>query len=141
MMEERAGIYFKKVNVLIEKQINKSLKEYDLTMSQGRIIGYLNAHCDKEIYQKDIENEFNISHATLSGIISRLESSGFIRVDREKRSNKINLLQKCIMNEERVKMYQENLEKIIFKDFSELEKEKFISDLKRIYKNLREEEK
>lgn len=138
-MEERAGFYIKKVNDMIEKQINKNLKEYDLTMSQGRVIGYLNAHCKENITQRDIENEFNISHATVSGIISRLESSGFIMVDREKRVNKISLLPKCQMNEEKVVEYQKKLEAIIFKDFKEKEKEEFINNLKRICLNLKEE--
>ena len=46
-MEDGVGIYIKKINDMIEKQINKNLKEYDLTMTQGRIIRYLNANKDK----------------------------------------------------------------------------------------------
>lgn len=139
-MEERAGIYIKKVNDMIEKQINKNFKEYDLTMSQGRIIAYLNAHSNDNITQKDIENEFNISHVTVSGIISRLESGGFIKVDRKKRINKIILLPKCLINEEKIKKFQEEFESVIFKGFENDEKEKFICDLKRVYINLKEEE-
>lgn len=139
-MEDGVGIYIKKINDMIEKQINKNLKEYDLTMTQGRIIGYLNASKDKNITQKDIEKEFNISHVTVSGIISRLENGGFIKVNREKRVNKLTLLPKCLINEEKVKKHQSLLESIVFKNFEKEEKEKFINDLKKIYVNLKEEE-
>ncbi len=139
-MEDGVGIYIKKINDMIEKQINKNLKEYDLTMTQGRIIGYLNANKDKNITQKDIEKEFNISHVTVSGIISRLENSGFIKVDREKRVNKLTLLPKCLINEEKIKKHQSLLENVVFKNFEKEEKEKFINGLKKIYINLKEEE-
>lgn len=139
-MEDGVGIYIKKINDMIEKQINKNLKEYDLTMTQGRIIRYLNANKDKNITQKDIEKEFNISHVTVSGIISRLENSGFIKVDREKRINKLTLLPKCLINEEKVKKHQSLLENVVFKNFEKEEKERFINDLKKIYINLKEEE-
>lgn len=139
-MEDGVGIYIKKINDMIEKQINKNLKEYDLTMTQGRIIRYLNANKDKNITQKDIEKEFNISHVTVSGIISRLENGGFIKVNREKRVNKLTLLPKCLINEEKVKKHQSLLENVVFKNFEKEEKERFINDLKKIYINLKEEE-
>lgn len=139
-MEDGVGIYIKKINDMIEKQINKNLKEYDLTMTQGRIIRYLNANKDKNITQKDIEKEFNISHVTVSGIISRLENGGFIKVDREKRVNKLTLLPKCLINEEKVKKHQSLLENFVFKNFEKEERERFINDLKKIYINLKEEE-
>ncbi len=138
-MEDGVGIYIKKINDMIEKQINKNLKEYDLTMTQGRIIRYLNANKDKNITQKDIEKEFNISHVTVSGIISRLENGGFIKVNREKRVNKLTLLPKCLINEEKVKKHQSLLENVVFKNFEKEEKERFINDLKKIYINLKEE--
>lgn len=139
-MEEKVGPYIKKINDMIEKQINKSLKEYDLTMTQGRIIMYLNANRDKNISQKDIEKEFNISHVTVSGLISRLESGGFVKVDREKRINKIILLPKCIMNEETIIKHQKKLEDILFKNFNEEEKQEILVYLKRIYNSLKEAE-
>lgn len=139
-MEEKVGPYIKKINDMIEKQINKSLKEYDLTMTQGRIIMYLNANRDKNISQKDIEKEFNISHVTVSGLISRLESGGFVKVDREKRINKIILLPKCIMNEETIIKHQKKLEGILFKNFNDKEEQEILMYLKRIYNNLKEAE-
>ena len=39
--------------------------EGDVTGMQRWTLGYLNDHADTEIYQKDIEQEFKVSRATL----------------------------------------------------------------------------
>ena len=139
-MEERLDVYIKKINDLIEKNINNNLKQFDLTLSQCRVLGYLNKNKYKKVTQKEIEKVFNITHATVSGIITRLETNKFVKVDRSKRSNVITLLEKSYINEEKVKKYQQNLECILTKGFNEEELELFINNLKRVYANLKEEE-
>ena len=139
-MEERIGVYLKKINDLIEKHINNNLKEYNLTLSQGRILGFLQNNKDREVTQKEIEKQFNITHVTVSGIISRLENNGFIKVNRDKRVNKIILLKKSDENEKIIRNHQEKLEECLSKGFSANEKEQFLNYLNKIYFNLKEEE-
>ena len=139
-MEERIGIYIKKINDCIEKHINNDLKKYGLTMTQGRVLRYLHRNSDREVTQKEIENYLNITHATLSGIISRLEMHGFITVNRSKRSNIVALLEKSYINEDNIVSNQNKLENIVCKGFSKQEIDEFISNLKRVYENLKEGE-
>lgn len=138
-MEERIGIYIKMINDSIEKHINNDLKEYNLTMSQVRILGYLNKNKDRKVTQKEIELEFNITHATVSGIIARLEDNDFIKVNRSKRTNVIELLEKSHLNKEVIKRKQQKLEEIVSKGFNEEELKVFISNLKLVHDNLKEE--
>ena len=139
-MEERVGIYFKKINDLIEKHINNSLKEYNITLSQGRVLSYLQRNKDRNVSQKEIEKHFNITHVTVSGIITRLEHNGFIKVDRDKRINRITLLKKSYENEKVIKKHQDEIESYLCKGFTDKEKEQFIKKLKTIYETLKESE-
>ena len=49
-----------------------------LTSVQASILGYLIINRDKQICQRNIENNFNITHPTATGIIGRLEDKGFV---------------------------------------------------------------
>lgn len=138
-MEERICIYIKKINDSMGRYVNNHLKSYGLTMSQGRVIRYLHENENRKVTQKEIEEKFNITHATLSGIIARLETNGFIKVDRSKRSNVVTLLEKSYINEKEVKEYQEKIERIACKGFSGDEIDVFINHLKLVYENVKEE--
>ena len=56
-------------------------KRYDydqLTVMNGWILHYLSMNEGKEVFQKDIENEFGITRSTVTGIIKLMEQKGFI---------------------------------------------------------------
>lgn len=51
----------------------------DVTEQQGHIMGYLFEHYGMEtVYQKDIEEIFNIRRSTAAIILKRMEKAGFI---------------------------------------------------------------
>ena len=50
----------------------------ELTMMHGWIIGYLYDNREKDIYQKDLEKKFSISRSTVTNILKRMESKGYI---------------------------------------------------------------
>lgn len=51
-----------------------------LTGMQIWVLGYIaNTHGDRELLQRDVEAAFDITRATASGILKRLERDGFIR--------------------------------------------------------------
>jgi len=70
----------------IDQSMTGALEAMELTAAQGHIMGYL-AHCKQPPCPRDIESEFQLSHPTVSGILSRLEQKGFIelRTDPEDR--------------------------------------------------------
>lgn len=63
----------------ISQRMNNALADLELTSSQGRIMGYL-AHCSQPPCPRDIEEQFQLSHPTVSGLLARLEKKDFIRL-------------------------------------------------------------
>ena len=70
----------KKVQIMLEQNINKILGKYDLTNSQATILGYIykTEKAGIEIQQKDIEEYFYLKNPTVTGILDRLEKKSFV---------------------------------------------------------------
>ena len=58
--------------------MSATLAEMDLTASQGHILAFI-AHAADPPCPRDLEEAFQLSHPTVSGILSRLEKKGFIQ--------------------------------------------------------------
>ena len=89
--------------------INKP--EYKPTATQIRFIDYLEKHSDSLVYQKDLEQEFLLSRATVSDVLNTMEKHKIItRVvsDKDTRTKKI------ILNE-RYKSLHHKFQKEILK--------------------------
>lgn len=63
--------------------MSATLAAMDLTASQGHILAYI-AHSPQPPCPRDIEEAFQLSHPTVSGILSRLEKKDFIVISRDK---------------------------------------------------------
>jgi MarR family transcriptional repressor of mepA len=75
----------------LKKKANLVLKDYGITVKQGRFLGFLHENKGIETSQKDLQEHFEISHPTTVGIIKRLEQKNLIttRFDEINRRNKI----------------------------------------------------
>lgn len=62
----------------IRQAIDRKLCDLDLTGQQSFIIRYLSERQGEVVYPKDIERRFNLTHPTVSGLLQRLESKGFL---------------------------------------------------------------
>lgn len=95
--------------------MTNALEKMELTAAQGHIMGYL-AHCKEPPCPRDIEEQFKLSHPTVSGLLSRLEKKGFVQLcpdESDRRCKRIHILTKgrecletmhqtILTNEERV---------------------------------------
>ena len=81
------GYEIKVIDNMISRQII-SLKHkcpLHITPVQVRILSYINEQNQKEIYQKDLENIFNMRRSTVSGILKNMEKNNLIkRIDSPK---------------------------------------------------------
>ena len=108
--------------------MTNALAAMDLTGAQGHIMGYV-AHCSQPPCSRDIEEEFRLSHPTVSGLLSRLEKKGFIEFQpdpSDRRCKRIYILPKgkeC--NDMMHQIIRENEQRMV-QDFSEEEKELFV---------------
>ena len=106
-----------------------ALASMELTAAQGHIMGYI-IHREQATCARDIEEAFQLSHPTVSGILSRLEQKGFIEMrpdEQDRRCKRIYVLDKGLQLHETVHCaIRENEEKLV-QNFSEEEKELFRS--------------
>lgn len=76
-MERMVGIAVKKIDNMISREVIKETKENELLLSpiQVRIIKLIkkNSRNGKEVFQRDIENKFEIRRSTTSGILNTME--------------------------------------------------------------------
>lgn len=62
----------------LKKYSTRMLSIIGLTHSQAMILGYLMANTGKKITQKDVEKNFELSHAAVNGFMQRMEKKGFL---------------------------------------------------------------
>lgn len=77
-MPDHIGPLVKMLNTSIESYMNTIAATLELTGTQTHILHFLCTHCEEEITIHRLEELFSLNHATLSGIISRLEAKGFV---------------------------------------------------------------
>lgn len=138
-MEEQVGFYVKRISESVDRIVNADLRRFGLTVTQGRILGFLHKRQGKTVTQKDIEQYMGVSHATVSGVIRRLERNGFILVEtdeNDRRAKKLSVTEKELEVYERAQKTREKLEKKMCFGMSDTEKKEFLLTLKRIYANI-----
>ncbi|MBD7911613.1 MULTISPECIES: MarR family winged helix-turn-helix transcriptional regulator [Clostridium] len=93
----------KKINILarrIHRRIEKETAQYGITSVQGRIMGFIyNKSKEKDIFQKDIEEELDIRRSSVTSVLQLMEKNGFIErvsVSKDARLKKIILTQKGV---------------------------------------------
>lgn len=72
----------KEISILANKMnrmINKNISKYGITCIQGKIIGYIYSESPKrDIFQKDIEVEFDIRRSSVTSVLNLLQKNGCI---------------------------------------------------------------
>ena len=137
-MPKHYGHMLRVLHWCTDQTMTGALARMDLTAAQGHIMGYL-AHSPNPPCSRDIEEAFQLSHPTVSGLLSRLEKKGFIEFrpdEKDRRCKRIHMLPKgqaCIELMHRT--IRENEERIV-QGFSDEEKAQFASLLERAISNM-----
>ena len=79
-MKKSIGFEIKEINDLIIKRMSSCLKcnqGCNVSHTQVRIISYLNK--ENVVYQRDIEQKFNLKRSTVSGILDTMEKNNLIK--------------------------------------------------------------
>ena len=90
MHNKDIGYLIKNINDKLKARADAELKKYDLTLTQSRVIAYLDS-CGGQAMQKEIEQHLEVSHPTVAGLVSRMEQNGFVSslTDENDKRNKI----------------------------------------------------
>lgn len=63
----------------IDRKIGKSVAQYGITGIQAKIINFLFIESSKrDIFQKDIEERFNIRRSSVTSVLNLMEKNGYI---------------------------------------------------------------
>lgn len=96
---------FKLLVYTLDKSKNRVFKKLGITSSQADILLYLLLNREKQIYQKNIENQFRLSNPTVNGIVDRLESKKLIfreKIEKDKRLTLIRLTPQSLKLEKNI---------------------------------------
>ena len=109
-----------------------------------RIVDYLLNYIDKEyIYQKDIEEALNLSKATVSDVLNRMEKNGLIERNTNPNYTRSKMI---VLSKDTKELFENNkkrlqeLEKKAKKDITQEELEIFSNILNKMIKNFEKEE-
>lgn len=138
-METRVGFYFKKISERLDRRANADGNRREVTYSQGKLLWYLHRHEGEKVTMRDVEKFLDCSHATVSGLVKRLEQKGYLSVERDeadKRAKVLKPTEKETKSFMKVKRHRQKVEALLLKGFSEEEKVVVGEYLERIYQNL-----
>ena len=108
---------------------------------QGWIIGYLYRNRDKEVFQRDIQEQFSIRRSTVTGILQLMEKNGIIRregVDYDARLKRLVPTEKAVQMEEQVRECARLLEQRITRGLTDEQRAQFLHTAACMAENLRE---
>lgn len=79
-MEENIFLFrrFRLLDQAGKQRVDQQFQEMELTAMQSYVLRYLHDRAGEVVYPKDIERRFNLTHPTVSGLLQRLESKGFL---------------------------------------------------------------
>ena len=78
MNVDKVAILVKKAALEFDKMSNPVLAEYDLTVSQYKVLKFLYAQPTRTARVADIERQYSMTHPTTLGLLDYLERKGFI---------------------------------------------------------------
>lgn len=113
--------------------------EEGVTGMQGWVIGYVKANAERAVYQRDIERDFNIRRATVTGVLQLMERNGLIvrkPVEHDARLKQILLTPKAYMMHERIVERFKEFEHKLHSGLSEEEIALFFAIAEKLKKNL-----
>lgn len=136
------GAEVKALSHAFRRQFSESLRQSgaeDLSAMQGHIIGYLYYCQDRDVFQRDIEETFNITRSSVTGIVKLMEEKGYLTrqsVQGDARLKKLTLTPKGLEHHQRAMAAIEQVEDDAVRGFTPEEIDLFHTLCARIRTNL-----
>ena len=140
--KENALFKIRKVSNLMKRRAEEIINqnhEYNVTSRHIVVAKYLHENQHKDIFQKDIEEEFCIRRSTVTSILNLMEKNGMIRRERvecDARLKKIVLTDKAKAIHNKIISQIMDMEEMILKDIDDEDLKKVYEVLEKITKNI-----
>lgn len=141
-MRKRIGLELRCLSNLIRRYFenSKHKKQIDsITGTNGWIIGYLADNADKDIYQRDLEEQFTITRSTASKVLNLMEQKGLVErhsVAHDARLKKLVLTEKAWEISEMMKEDANRFEATLIKGFSDDELKNLYNYIQKMKNNI-----
>jgi len=142
-IQKSVGMELRALGGLLRRKrgvLSSSFKpEKSISMMHSRIITYLFINKGKEVFQRDIEQEFEIRRPTVTKLLQSMEKNGLItrhEVDYDARLKKIQLTEKAVQLHGEMLDKVGSYEKMLTKGLTEEEIATFLVIVEKIKKNL-----
>ena len=143
MKERQGGFLISKVKAIGGRRFDKILQEKNINAfngAQGKILYVL--WQGGKMTATEISKKSGLAKTTLTAMLARMREQGLVRTEEnseDKRSAIVSLTQKAAELKEEYDAVTQEIESIYYKGFSDAEAEQFESYLRRILKNLEED--
>ena len=130
----------KKVSEESERRINEGLKQYQLTLTQGKVVLFLTGKENHTASQKELEDFLEVSHPTTVTIVKSMMNKGMLQTDSDPDDKRMKLITLVWGNEEiykELQLHAAEMEENVLKGFSKEEREIFMHLMKKAYHNLK----
>lgn len=138
MVTKGIGYLIKGINDKLKVRADVDLKEFDLTLTQSRVMGFLTDN-GGQATQKEIEVFLGVTHPTVVGVVSRMEQKGFVVSwldEKDKRNKNVKLTDKANAVGAGMDRQVEAMETMLVASLSAEEVEKLKDMLWVMYNNL-----
>ncbi len=126
----------------LKRQIEKNNQAFGISAIQGRIIQYIKRKSkNKDVFQKDLENEFELRGASLSSTLQNLEYQGLIirePLSSDQRLKRIVLTTKALEISNNIDRNIINVEHEVFKGLTPSEQKTLKDLLDKVYDGIKE---
>ena len=132
------GRLLKQANNNMMRHFDQFAKQFGLTGNQMAVIDFIMNHEKQEIFQRDIEHEFNIQRSTTTVLLQRMEKKGLIErhtSSKDARQKAVVLTDKAVKIASACQVYLRAEEEEFAQHFSAEEREIFLNILQH-YRNL-----
>ncbi len=135
-----SGQLIKQLHDAIERQVNNSLRQNDLTMVQIWVLLSLNEKYEKTYSFKELEHILGVAQSTCAGIVKRLALKKLVDCFTDPNDKRMKLVRITPAGEKCCQYATQNIikmEQTMFHGLSEEEQTMFHSLLQRIYDNMK----
>ena len=137
-MRKYFGPLLRHIHNTVDQTMTNALASMDLTAAQGQIMAFI-THRETAPCARDIEEALQLTHPTVSGLLSRLEKKGFVEFrpdEQDRRCKRIYILPKGQQCTETMHKTVQNIESRLVQGFTKEERTQFTALLDRAIANM-----
>ena len=117
--QQNLGRFVRALSNALSQDLQQSCDRLGLTSTQGMFLHHIwlrREHLGYDTYARDLEEYFDITHPTVSGILQRMETAGFLELrasETDRRRKSIHLTERSMAVHEEISLHiQQNEAKL-----------------------------